>query len=124
MNKIRLIARAAVGVVYLALAVFAFLGGRGHKLYVNNYTAGPGSGAAVKVEIKGAKPLDVKPNGIRFVTVIGQRQQVTFSFADGASVSREVRIPVGTDAVMIHAAAVKSGAEAGVIPVDPNTEER
>jgi len=111
----RLVVRAALVVVYLALSVFVFLNGRGHTLLIDNKSLPDGSVQAfrrVKVFVDGNEPLELYARDRELVKLTGQTHRVRIETQEGATrLEATFRIDLKTDMVLLSVPKMASGAD-------------
>jgi len=111
----RLVVRAALVVVYLALSVFVFLNGRGHTLLIDNKSLPDGSAQAfrrVKVFVDGNEPLELYARDRELVKLTGQTHRVRIETQEGATrLEASFRIDLKTDMVLLSIPKMAAGAD-------------
>lgn len=119
-----LVARSLAIALYLGLGVLAFLTGRRHQIYFNNYAAGASAQAAT-VTLEGMKPLRVRPNGMRVAEVGSGDCSFRVEYEDGRPpFTGRFRVPVLLDAVVIPIAFLREGSEVVLVPASGSLSER
>jgi hypothetical protein len=124
------LSRSLAIALYLGLGAIAFLTGRRHQIYFNNYAAGSAQAAggiaqAATVTLEGMKPLRVRANGMR-VAEIGPGEYVfRVEYEDGRPpFTGKFRVPVLIDAVVIPVAGLREGSDLILIPAQGSLGER
>lgn len=111
----RLVVRAALVAVYLALSVFVFLNGRGHTLLIDNKSLPDGSVQAfrrVKVFVDGNEPLELYARDRELVKLTGQAHRVRIETQEGATrLEAKFEIDLKTDMVLLSIPKMASGAD-------------
>jgi hypothetical protein len=119
-----IIARSLAIALYLGLGALAFLTGRRHQIYFNNYSSGAGAQAAT-VTLEGMKPLRVRPNGMRVAEVGPGEYVFRVEYEDGRpAFTGSFRVPVLVDAVVIPVAGLSEGSSLVLIPTRGSLGER
>jgi hypothetical protein len=96
------LARSLAIALYLGLGALAFLTGRRHQIYFNNYAAG-GNAQAATVTLEGMKPLRVRANGIRVAEIGPGACVFRVEYEDGRPpFTGRFRVP-GSDLIWIPA---------------------
>lgn len=105
--------RAALALAYLAIAAWAFVGGRGHTVLLDNKSAEDGSYAAfrtVEVSVNGGEAQQLSMRERAKAVAVGQRLRITAS-ANGRSFEGEARIPFGEDIILVSLPKLEAGIE-------------
>ncbi len=115
----RLAVRAALVVVFVGLAVLAFVLGKGHTILVDNKDAEDGSVQAfdgVMVTIDRQEPLEMYLGDRLAATVMGQRHTVTIEdFNGGTKVERKIRLPLGEEMLLLSVPMLAAGREPALV---------
>ncbi len=110
-----IIARTAIIVVYLALAVIMFITGRTHTVLVDNKNAADGSYKAYKgmvVTVGKNAPSEFMRGDRDKFSIKGQKAKIHVEFYDGTDdLDLTIRVPFAQDAVLVSIPAYNAGAE-------------
>lgn len=105
--------RAALAAAYLAAAAWAFVGGRGHTILLDNKSAEDGSYAAfrtVEASVNGGEVQQLSMRERVKAVAVGQRLRVKAS-ANGRTFEGEARIPFGEDIILVSLPKLAAGIE-------------
>lgn len=105
--------RAALAAAYLAAAAWAFVGGRGHTILLDNRSAEDGSYAAfraVEASVNGGEIQRLAMRERVKAVAVGQRLRVKAS-ANGRAFEGEARIPFGEDIILVSLPKLAAGIE-------------
>lgn len=117
-----MVARCAIAICYLLLAVAMFLTGRTHTLLVDNKGSQEGLYEAVdgmEVRVDGGAPEEMLRNDRSRFTVKGQRVTLSIEFFDGREGQEfTVRIPLLQDTVLLSVPRLLAGVEPALEPFE------
>jgi len=109
------IARTAIIVIYIGLAVCMFITGRTHTVLIDNKNAADGSYKGYKgmvVTVGKSAPSEFMRGDRDKFTVKGQKAKIHVEFYDGTEdLDMTVRIPFAQDCVLVSIPAYNAGAE-------------
>ncbi len=109
----RMVVRAAIAAVYLALGLWVFIGGRGHTLLLDNKSAEDGSYAAfnqVDVSVNGKEAIPLARRERDKALVVGQKHTIRFD-ANGKTYEASFRVPFGEDLILVSIPKLAAGIE-------------
>jgi hypothetical protein len=115
----RLVVRAGLCVVYVALIALAFWCGKGHTIIVDNKDAEDGSVKAIDsltVSVDGQEGLDLSAGDRDMAKVRGQGHRVEVTLKDGQKVTQRIQVPVGEDVVLLNIPRLLAGQRPAVVP--------
>jgi hypothetical protein len=109
----RLVVRAVLAVLYVALAVFIFVNGREHTILLDNKTAADGSVQAfrrVKVYVDKRPPVELFARDRDMVKVLGQRHRVRIETQEGAKrLETEFTVPLADNMILVSVPRMAAG---------------
>jgi hypothetical protein len=109
----RLVVRAALAVLYLALVVFIFVNGREHTILLDNKSAVDGSTQAfrrVKVYVDNRPPVELFARDRDMVKVLGQKHRVRIEAQEGAKrLETEFTVPIGDNMILVSVPRMAAG---------------
>jgi len=116
----RIVVRAALVVVYLGLAALAFVLGKGHTILLDNKDAEDGSVSAfdgVLVTVDRQEEQEMYLGDRLAATVMGQSHTVAIEDFNGETkVEKRIRVPLGTDMVLLSIPKLAEGIEPALVP--------
>jgi hypothetical protein len=111
----RLLTRAVLAVVYIALAVFLFVNGREHTILLDNKQAADGSSQAfrrVKVFVDKQSPVELFARDRDMVKVRGQRHRIRIETQDDAGRLETVfTVPLKDNMILVSVPRMAAGVD-------------
>ncbi len=111
----RLMVKAGLLVLYIALTLFVFINGRSHTFLIDNKSLDDGAIPAmrrVKVFIDNQKPIELYARDRELLMVRGQGHRIRIETQDPASrLEAKFSVPFGDDMVLISVPKMASGAD-------------
>jgi len=109
----RLVVRAVLAVLYLALVVFIFVNGREHTILLDNKSAADGSAQAfrrVKVYVDNRPPVELFARDRDMVKVLGQRHRIRIEAQEGAKrLETEFTVPLTDNMILVSVPRMAAG---------------
>jgi hypothetical protein len=117
MSRRSLVARSALAAMIVALAVFLFLAGKGHVLYLDTNSLEAGGRALrapelAAVSVDGAEPEEMGRAERVIVNVAGPSHEVSIEqlSGEGEKVVRKISLPTSWTEILISIPAILAGA--------------
>jgi hypothetical protein len=111
----RLVVKAGLLVLYVALTLFVFINGRSHTFLLDNKSLNDGAVPAmrrVKVFIDNQKPIELYARDRELLMVRGQGHRIRIETQDPANqLEAKFSVPFGDDMILISVPKMASGAD-------------
>ena len=118
----RAIVRSALLAAYLGATAVAFVLGRGHTILLDNKPAGGGAVRAIDglvIRVNGGEEIELYPGDRDKALVMGQRHRIAVETMDGRKVERTIRLPIGSDMLLLSIPMLVEGKEPILTPFKP-----
>ena len=97
----QIIARALMIIIYISIGIISFSIGRGHRVFLNNYSVGENSSTATVI-IDNQKPVVVKADRLVEILVKGQKHKARIEYSNGfGTIEGNFELPVFDDASVL-----------------------